>query len=161
MAKAILICGKIASGKSYYVNLLKEKERAVMLSVDELVLQLFGENTGEDHDAITSRTKEYLLEKSIEILHADVDIILDWGFWARKDRDGVKEFYESQGIETQLHYIDVSEDVWHNHLKKRNEEVKAGKTSAYHVDEGLAAKCLSLFEAPAKEEIDVTYTPCL
>ena len=40
MAKVILICGKICSGKSYYARKLKEKEHAVILSRDEMTYEL-------------------------------------------------------------------------------------------------------------------------
>ena len=36
MAYAILICGKICSGKSTYARALSEKEHAVILSADEM-----------------------------------------------------------------------------------------------------------------------------
>ena len=38
MAKVILICGKICSGKSTYAEQLRIKERAAVLSVDEIML---------------------------------------------------------------------------------------------------------------------------
>ena len=41
MAKVILICGKICSGKSYYARKLKEKEHAVILSRDEMTYVIF------------------------------------------------------------------------------------------------------------------------
>ena len=42
MGKAILICGKICSGKSTYAARLKKETNAVLLSVDEIMLDLFG-----------------------------------------------------------------------------------------------------------------------
>ncbi len=36
MAKIIAICGKICCGKTYYANQIKEKEKAIILSCDEL-----------------------------------------------------------------------------------------------------------------------------
>ena len=35
MGKVIAICGKIASGKTYYANQIKEKENAIILNTDE------------------------------------------------------------------------------------------------------------------------------
>ena len=40
-------------------------------------------------------------------------------------------------------------------IKKRNSAILAEKTSAYYVDDNLAAKFRDLFEKPSKEEIDV------
>ena len=51
MSKIILICGKIASGKTYYVNYLKDKENAVILSTDEVTYDLTNNEQGEGYDA--------------------------------------------------------------------------------------------------------------
>lgn len=41
-AKVILICGKRCSGKSTYAERLRDKNNAVILSVDEIMLGVFG-----------------------------------------------------------------------------------------------------------------------
>ncbi|WP_297031834.1 hypothetical protein [uncultured Eubacterium sp.] len=40
MSKTIAICGKICCGKSYYAKQIKEKENAVILSIDEATYDL-------------------------------------------------------------------------------------------------------------------------
>ena len=44
MAKVILICGKICSGKSTYAQQLRRENRAVVLSIDEVMLAFFGQH---------------------------------------------------------------------------------------------------------------------
>ena len=46
MAKVMLLCGKICSGKTTYCNRLREKERAVLLSCDEVESHLFHQSLG-------------------------------------------------------------------------------------------------------------------
>ena len=53
MAKAMLICGRICSGKSHYAALLHDRENAVILSCDELTFALFDGQLGEAHDRIS------------------------------------------------------------------------------------------------------------
>lgn len=51
MAKVFLICGKICSGKSTYAEQLRVKNKtAILLSVDEIMLSIFGQYIGERHD---------------------------------------------------------------------------------------------------------------
>ena len=157
MAKAILLCGKIASGKSRYAEMLCKQENAVLLSVDELVLSILGGDLGEKHDAITRCVQAYLFNKSLEILHAGTSVLLDWGFWTRERRQEARVFYETAGMESEFHYIDVPDDVWKRNIEKRNQAVLEGKSDAYFVDEGLMQKLESLFETPAPEEIDVWF----
>ena len=155
MAKALLICGKIASGKSVYAERIKRQENAVLLSVDELVLSVLGSDLGEKHDEITARIQAYLFANSVEIIRAGTNVLLDWGFWTKAKRQAARAFYESRGIACELHYIDVPDAVWHRNIAIRNQAVLDGKTDAYYVDEGLMLKLQSLFEAPDRSEIDV------
>lgn len=47
MAKVIMVCGKICSGKSTYAECLRKKNNAVLLSIDEIMLAMFGQHVGE------------------------------------------------------------------------------------------------------------------
>lgn len=158
MAKVILICGKLCSGKSAYAEKLRRETGAVLLSIDEIMLPLFGLYAGEKHDEYAEKTKKYLYDKSVEILHAGADVILDWGFWRKDERAAAKAFYGARNIPCTFHCLDVSDGVWKERIEKRNREIAAGNIIAYPVDENLAAKFASRFEAPDKEEIDVWVT---
>ena len=155
MVKVFLICGKICCGKTTYAEKLCAENNAVLLSVDEITLALFGQHCGDKHDVYVERTEKYLLNKSLELIQKDINVVLDWGFWTKAERLAVKEFYESRGIEYEFHYIDVSNEIWKYRLNKRNNAVLAEETSAYYVDDNLAAKFASIFEVPSEDEIDV------
>lgn len=155
MAKVILICGKICSGKTTYAHHLRRMRRAALLSMDEVMLSLLGQHTGDMHDTYAARTEEYLLHKALELLESDVDVILDWGFWRREKRVALREFFTSRGISCEFHGIDIDDQTWHARLAKRNAAVEAGEVQAYYVDDNLAAKFASRYEAPSEDEIDV------
>ena len=155
MAKVYLICGKICCGKTTYANKICAENNAVLLSVDEITLALFGQYCGDKHDKYVERAEKYLLNKSMEFINKDISVVLDWGFWTKAERESAKEFYKSRNIECELHYIDISDEVWKSRLRKRNNAVLANETSAYYVDDNLAAKFASIFELPSEDEIDV------
>lgn len=155
MAKVYMMCGKICSGKSTHARQLREQYHAVILSVDEIMLALFGQDAGDLHDTYVERAKTYLYEKSVEIVRTGASVVLDWGFWTAQEREYARAFYAEKNIESELHYIDIDADEWARRLQKRNGDVIAKKTGAYYVDDGLAAKFAAIFEAPHAEEIDV------
>lgn len=155
MPKVILICGKICCGKSTYAEKIRIENNAVLLSVDEIMLAVFGQHAGEKHDEYCENLQKYLFEKSQEIIGIGRDVILDWGFWQKEKRDYAKGFFGSKSIPCELHYIDISSEVWRQRLEKRNSAISAGKTNAYYVDENLAEKFSLLFEPPSEDEIDV------
>jgi len=86
MSKVILVCGKICAGKTTYAKKLAEEIGAVILSVDEITLALFGQHLGDKHDEMVEKTKKYLFGKAAEIISVGVNVILDWGFWTREER---------------------------------------------------------------------------
>lgn len=157
MAKVILICGKIASGKSYFADKLKKENNAVILSCDELFKMIFKDDQGEKHDEITKRIREYIYKKSVEIVRAGTDVILEFGFWSRENRKSVSEYYKQCGIQTEWYYIMISDDDWKLNINERNKEVLAGRSDAFFVDDGLLQKMNNLFEEPMESEIDHFY----
>lgn len=154
MAKVYLICGKICCGKTTYAQKLCNENNAVLLSVDEITLALFGQHCGDKHDEYVERTEKYLLNKSLKLIENKINVVLDWGFWTKAERKAVKEFYKSRNIECELHYIDISDETWKYRLNKRNSAVLANETSAYYIDDNLAAKFASIFEVPSEDEIN-------
>lgn len=157
MVKVYLICGKLCCGKTTYSQKLCAESDAVLLSVDEMTLPVFGQNCGEKHDEYVLNAKKYLLNKSLDFIDKNISVVLDWGFWTSKEREFTKDFYKSLGIDFELHYIDISDETWKIRINQRNETVLTKKTTAYYVDENLLAKFNSMFEAPSEDEIDVVY----
>ena len=152
MPKVIMTCGMVCCGKSTYAKKIQAEQNAVILSIDDITLTLFPEGSGELHDTYALRAEQYLLNLSIQILHAGADVILDWGLWTRAMRNRIRQFYASHGgIKTELHYLRINPGEWKRRIEKRNTSDEA----AYYVDEGLLNKSKALFEEPSAEEVDV------
>lgn len=148
-----MTCGKICSGKSTWAVREARKRRGVVLSLDEMMLSLFPEGAGDQHDAYVERAERYLLDKSLEIVNAGTDVILDWGFWTRQQREKAKAFFDAHRIPWSFRYFPLEPEEAARRIVLRNEEVQAGKVQAFSVDEGLLRKMDSLFEEPSPEEL--------
>lgn len=155
MPKVILICGKICVGKSTYAEKIRAENNAVLLSVDEIMLAVFGQYAGERHDEYVRNVQQYIFDKSLEILRAGADVLLDCGFWTKEHRDYSKEFYRQRGIPCELHLIDIDDKEWQRRIEKRNAAISAGRTDAYFVDENLLEKAEKGYETPSPDEVDV------
>lgn len=153
MPKVLIMCGKICSGKSTYAEKLKLENKAVILSVDELTLALFENQAGEKLDFYVEKLKEYFLKKSLDMVEAGADVILDWGFWTKKERDYAREFYDSRNISYQFYYMNVGIDEWKKRISKRNQEIKREQLEAYPIDKGLLSKVEKMFEEPDRKEL--------
>lgn len=157
MAKAILICGRIACGKTVYAERLCREYRAVNLSCDELMLGVFGDSLGMKFDEVSGRCKRYLYDMALKLLDCGTNVVLDWGFWSPAERRYAKNMILAAGHECELHYVFVCDDVWKKNIGIRNRLVAEGKVSAYPVDDGLLEKLSAGFHAPSPEEIDTFY----
>ena len=156
MSKVILICGKICSGKSFYANQLKRRESAVVLSTDEVTYDLTGNEQGEGYDAFAKRVNAYLMKKAAELAAVGCCVILDWGFWTRKEREEATLYFRSRDVNTEWHYIDIEDEAWFQNIAQRNEKILAGEGgSDFYVDEGLLNKVKSKFETPSHNEMDI------
>ena len=153
MPKVLIMCGKICSGKSTYAVKLKLENKAVILSVDELTLALFENQAGEKLDFYVEKLKEYFFKKSLDMVEAGADVILDWGFWTKKERDYAREVYDSRNISYQFYYMNVGIDEWKNRILKRNQEIKREQLEAYPIDKGLLSKVEKMFEEPDRKEL--------
>jgi len=150
--EVILICGKIGSGKTTFARRLLKERPAVLLSCDELMLTLFGQQLGDRHDEVVRRTKDYLLNQSLEILKTGVSVILDWGFPTRREREETIAFFARRGFSCQGHYITASDEVLFENLRRRNLAVLAGTENAYYIDEAILQKFKDVFEEPDDTE---------
>lgn len=155
MAKIILLCGKVCSGKSTYAIKIQPEYHAVILSADELMLELFEEQLGEDHHPILEKVKHYLYQLAEQIVKTNTHVILDFGFWTRSERQQIKQHYAQKGIITELHYLRVDPEVWSRNIEMRNINLHHTNSKNYYIDEKMKYSFSSMFEEPDHSEIDV------
>ncbi|MBO5005078.1 MAG: GNAT family N-acetyltransferase [Clostridia bacterium] len=154
--KIIAICGKIASGKSYYANQIKEKENAIILNTDELTYAMFDNEQGEKYTELANRANEYLLKKAVELIKIGCNVIIDWGFWRKYNRGYINEYFKNEDIIVEWHYINIDDLSWQKNIEERNNNIEAGlNKSDFYVTEGLKKKLLDNWEEPSRKEIDV------
>ena len=83
---------------------------------------------------------------------------LQGGYQYSYDQKYLKQFFKDDGIETELHYIHVSDENWKKQIEERNKRVESGNGGAdFYLDEGLMKKLVSKFEEPTEDEVDVWY----
>ncbi|MBO6140261.1 MAG: ATP-binding protein [Ruminococcus sp.] len=158
MPKVIMTIGRICSGKSSYAKAMAKRINAVIFSVDEITLKLLGQSGSGRLDEYVKKLKEYFFQKTLQTLNNGVNVILDWGFWTREERDFARSFFKDAGAEYEFHFINITDDEWQRRVAKRNEDIFAGKVQDYLVDNGLAEKADALFETAAADEKDVIFT---
>jgi len=91
------------------------------------------------------------LEIAEQALRLGVDVILENGFWTRKERDRYRAMAKALGAKAKLYFLDVPRDELLRRLKRRNERLPP---DTFHVQESDLDRWISQFEAPTAEELE-------
>ena len=154
MAKIILTCGKICSGKTTYAKRLARELPAVHFSVDDLTMLLLGPYAGDVLEEYVEKLEGYFFEKAVELAKSGISSVIDIGLWTEEERKDARRFFSERGVGCEIHYIKIPDDVWRGRIAKRNKDIEAGKSRDYYVDENLMKKFQSCFEEPSRESVD-------
>lgn len=158
MAKVIVVCGKICSGKTYYSKKIKDELNAVIISPDEATYDLINNEQGDFYNIFSERLKKYLLKKVVEIVKAGANVVYERGLWGKKDRKELREYLDKEKIDYEIHYVCVDDATWEKNIEERNKRVEEGKGgSDFYLNEGLKKKLESYWEEPTEDEYDVIY----
>ena len=104
MAKAIITCGKICSGKSFYSNKIKNELNAVIISPDEATYDLINNEQGEFYNIFSERLNNYLTKKVGEIVQAGANVIYERGIWSKKKSKKIRELYDHMEMKYEIIY---------------------------------------------------------
>ena len=150
MPTVIALCGLPGSGKTTRSKQIESDRPALRFSEDDWVLRLYGAEAVHD-DRIRELIKEVQWDLAAQALRLGVDVVLDWGFWGRSERDDFRARTAALGATFELEYLDVPRDeMWHR-VQARNAII--GPDAPLYVDKALFDVCWGMFQPPTLDEI--------
>ena len=151
----MLICGLPASGKSTLARQLADRIPAIRLDKDEWVTQLGGDVW--DH-AFRVRVESQLWALTLDLLAQGQSVILEWGHWARVERDEKRLGARSLGVGAELHFLDAPLDELIERSDRRTAlgEWKAAPMTRAHFEEWS-----TIFQPPDEEEFNLFDEPVI
>jgi predicted kinase len=103
MATLHLMVGLPCSGKTTLAQKLEHELAALRLTLDEWHIRLFGQDAEEpEHDARHSLIEAILWNIASRALELGTNVILDYGFWAREEREDYRLRAKQLGTSTLL-----------------------------------------------------------
>ncbi len=152
MATLHLIVGLPCSGKTTLAGKLEIERSALRLTPDEWQIRLFGQDAEEpEHDARHGLIEAMLWEIASRALVLGMDVILDFGFWAREEREDFRLRAKRLGAASEVHYLEVPEDELLRRLAARNSEPSE---KSFHISEEKMKPWIAFFQRPTPDELE-------
>jgi predicted kinase len=148
MSELYLLCGTVGTGKSTYAKQMEVEGKAIHFSVDEWMIHFFGSDLPRvEFDKRLEQCKEMIYRICEKILSSGRDVVLDFGFWKRAERDYIRKRFNAHKIN--LIYFNFSDEEIKRRIEKRNNELPE---YAYDITEAMFEQFSSWFEPPSEEE---------
>jgi predicted kinase len=148
-ARLIIVCGLPGSGKTTHATLLEDRLRAIRFSPDEwmnaLSLDLYDEARREKIEALQWKFARKLLSQGLTV-------IIEWGTWARSERDALRLGARALGAAVELHYLSAPIDVLFDRIRNRGMEHP-------HIEREHLLRWAQVFQEPTPEEIALFDVP--
>ena len=146
-ARLLLTCGLPGAGKTTIARQLAADRSALRLTQDEWLIAL----GSSPWDApMRERVDHELWRLAQDILRLGVSVVLDFGLWARIERDEMRSVARSIGVGVELHYLDVATDELWRRIEARNAEPP---WNAYPIRRAVFDEWVGIFQAPDAAEL--------
>lgn len=147
-----LMIGLPCSGKTTYARELADWEGALLLTPDVWQLKLFGQDfPGPYHDKRHSDIEEIMWDVAQSVLALGTSVILDFGCWAREERDDFRRRAHNLGVAFRLHYMDVPYPELYRRLEERNRTLPEG---VFAIPKEEMDGFIAVFQPPAADELN-------
>jgi predicted kinase len=144
--------GLPCSGKSTLAQKLEHEIPALRLTTDEWHIRLFGQDAeAPEHDARHSLLETLLWNIARRALELGTNVILDFGFWAREEREDYRARAKQLGASSEIHFLDVSEDELLRRLVRRNAQPSL---MDFYIPEAMMKPWIAFFQKPTPDELE-------
>lgn len=151
MAILYLMVGLPCSGKTTRARELESEVSALRLTPDEWHVNLFGHDIFDpEHDKRHGLIEDMLWQIAARALALDTNVILDFGFWAKEERENFRSRARSMGAQSEIVFMDVEEEELIRRVRMRNENLT---NTIHYIPEEKMISWIRFFQKPDTDEL--------
>jgi predicted kinase len=147
-----LTCGLPGSGKTTLARRLEQEVPALRLTADDWLHELYPDITTSEAEAgpFRSRVERLQWMTAVRALELGCNVVLDWGVWAREERDLYRAGAREVGARVVLCLLDPPVDELWNRLSRRNADRPFG---VFEITNAELLRWSELFQRPTADEL--------
>lgn len=154
MATLHLMVGLPCAGKTTKALKLEHEYSAIRLTVDEWHIRLFGQDAEDpEHNTRHSLIESLLWDVASRALALGTNVILDFGFWTREEREDFRARARHLGASSEIHFLDVSPDELLRRLAQRNAQLSTSEPRSFSIPEVMMKPWFDVFQKPMPDEL--------
>lgn len=151
MTTLYLMVGLPCSGKTTRAKELENEVLALRLTPDEWHVNLFGHDINDpDHDNRHGLIEDMLWQIAARALSLGTNVILDFGFWAKEEREDFRLRAKKLGARSEIVFMDVDEKELMKRVKARNENLT---NTIHYIPEEMMKSWIAFFQKPDINEL--------
>ncbi|HUF33946.1 MAG TPA: ATP-binding protein [Acidimicrobiales bacterium] len=152
VGRLVVITGLPGSGKTSLALELAASMPAARMCPDDWMMASGIDLWDADARA---RIEQFQLELALTLLSAGENVVIEWGVWAREEREALRDSARSVGALVELRYVTAPvEELWRRIVERDLE----GKWASRSIARAELDEWCGSYEAPSDEEL-ATYDP--
>ena len=151
MPTLYLMVGLPGAGKTTLAKQMEQELGALRLSPDEWIAPLYGSDLTDEYlDRTRGPIESVQWQVAERALRLGLDVILDFGFWSKQERDDYRDRAAALGARSELRFLDVAFEELAGRIAARNADLPE---HAFIVTDANLQLWASRFEPPTPDEL--------
>lgn len=146
-----MMVGLPGSGKTTKAKEIETEQNATRLTPDDLIIERYGQNLNRSQtDELRDPIEKEQWQTAKEMLLSGHNVILDFGFWSKTERDKFRKEAETLGSAVKIIFLDVDTDELWRRISDRPESQKG----TLKISREELEAWTKMFEPPAEDELN-------
>jgi predicted kinase len=146
--RMFVMVGLPSAGKTTRARELASRWNALRLTPDEWMIPLFGQEQPEGKRSVLEGRLIWL---ALSALRSGVNVVLDFGVWARVERSALRALAASVGATSELVYLQVDAE---EQLRRVQARARTDAATTFQMTQADLSRWRPIFEPPDATELE-------